>query len=468
MSAVDQGSAPDEAGLPPGLLLAYYGDDFTGSAAVMEVMSFAGLSSVMFLGAPSPERLARFRDRRCIGIAGIARSKSPAWMEAELPTVYRALASLDAALLHYKVCSTFDSAPQVGSIGKALDLGAAALPSRWIPLVVGAPEIARYQAFGTLFAGAHGTVHRLDRHPTMSRHPVTPMAEADIRAHLGRQTARRIELIDMVALQHGAGQSRLDALRGDDQPVLAIDVIDALTLAEAGRLVWQNRQDGRFAVGSQGLEYALVAHWRAAGLIPREIPPLRVRPLEQIAVVSGSCSPVTAGQIAHSEATGFSALRLDVTRAVDGSAWQAEIGRAVDAALTVLGTGHSPLVYTARGPDDPAIAALADSVRTSSAGMAEVNDRIGAGLGRILAGILDAARLPRALIAGGDTSGHATLALGIDALSAVAAIAPGSPLCHAYSDDPARDGLELALKGGQIGGPDYFCAVRNGGAMGSA
>lgn len=468
MNAVNQPSAPSGAGLPPGLLLAYYGDDFTGSAAVMEVMSFAGLSSVMFLGVPSPARLARFQDRRCIGIAGIARSKSPSWMEAELPAIYRALAGLGAALMHYKVCSTFDSAPQVGSIGKALDLGAAALPSRWIPLVVGAPQIARYQAFGNLFAGAHGTVHRLDRHPTMSRHPVTPMAEADIRAHLGRQTARRIELIDMVAMQHGAGQSRLDALRGNDQPVVAIDVLDETTLAEAGRLVWRNRQDGGFAVGSQGLEYALVAHWRAAGLIPREPPPLRVGSLDHIAVVSGSCSPVTAGQIAHSEANGFAALRLDVTRAVDVAAWQAEIGRAVEAALAALGAGQSPLVYTARGADDPAIAALADSVRTSGTDMAEVNDRIGAGLGRVLAGILDAARLPRALIAGGDTSGHAALALGIDALSAAAAIAPGSPLCQAYSDDPARDGLELALKGGQIGGPDYFCAVRNGGAMGSA
>ena len=33
---------------------------------------------------------------------------------------------------------------------------------------------------------------------------------------------------------------------------------------------------------------------------------------------------------------------------------------------------------------------------------------------------------------------------------------PGSPLCLAHSDDKAFDGLEIALKGGQVGGDDYF------------
>ena len=52
--------------------------------------------------------------------------------------------------------------------------------------------------------------------------------------------------------------------------------------------------------------------------------------------------------------------------------------------------------------------------------------------------------------------------LGIDALTAIAPVAPGSPLCRAHSTDPARDGLQIALKGGQVGGDDFFCAVRDG------
>ena len=46
---------------------------------------------------------------------------------------------------------------------------------------------------------------------------------------------------------------------------MALDVIDDETLVEAGRLVWEHGGERLFAIGSQGLEYALVAHWRAAG-----------------------------------------------------------------------------------------------------------------------------------------------------------------------------------------------------------
>lgn len=451
--------------LPPGPLLAYYGDDFTGSAAVMEVMSFAGLDSVMFLRPPSPQRLAAFADRRCIGIAGIARAKSPAWMDEHLPPIFAALAGIGAPVIHYKVCSTFDSAPEIGSIGRAIDLGVATLAPAFVPLVVAAPAIGRYQLFGNLFAVVGGAGHRLDRHPVMARHPVTPMDEADLSRHLARQTARRIGLIDLPTLQHGKAQAVLAALRDSDAPVVVIDGVDESSLAAAGALIWENRQACRFVAGSQGIEYALVAHWRQAGLIPHAPPAMRVAPVERIAVVSGSCSPVTAGQIAHAQRHGFAAIRLNAARAVDSAAWAAECGRAVDAALKALGRGASPLVFTAEGPDDPAVAALAEACRSAGSDMAEVNDRIGAGLGAILGAILDTSGLGRALIAGGDTSGHATLALGVDALSVIAEIAPGSPLCRAHADDIRRDGLELALKGGQIGGVDYFSAVRAGGPI---
>ena len=61
------------------------------------------------------------------------------------------------------------------------------MPGRWSPMIVGAPRLARYQVFGNLFAAVDGVGYRLDRHPTMSRHPVTPMDEADLRVHLRRR-----------------------------------------------------------------------------------------------------------------------------------------------------------------------------------------------------------------------------------------------------------------------------------------
>ena len=68
-----------------------------------------------------------------------------------------------------------------------------------------------------------------------------------------------------------------------------------VALAEAGRLIWERRGERLFAVGSQGVQQALVAHWRAAGLLEaRPAAAFRAPAAERIVAVSGSCSPVTA------------------------------------------------------------------------------------------------------------------------------------------------------------------------------
>ncbi|MHA1571833.1 MAG: four-carbon acid sugar kinase family protein, partial [Alphaproteobacteria bacterium] len=279
------------AALPPGLLLSFYGDDFTGSAAVMEVMTFAGLPAVLFLGPPTASQLAEFTGYRAMGIAGIARAKDPAWMSRNLPDIFATLAGWQAPLAHYKVCSTFDSSPHVGSIGHAIDIGVPLLGGRWHPLLVAAPAIHRYQAFGNLFAVVDHIAYRLDRHPTMSRHPTTPMNEADVTRHLAGQTDRAIGLVDCLALAAGAGGQALDAALTQGAEVVAIDVLDHQTLVEAGRLIWQNRGERLFVVGSQGIEYALTAYWQDAGLIPPAPPAPNAGPVDNIIAVSGSCSP---------------------------------------------------------------------------------------------------------------------------------------------------------------------------------
>ncbi|MCX5478650.1 four-carbon acid sugar kinase family protein [Kaistia geumhonensis] len=448
--------------LPEGVLVAWYGDDFTGSAATMEVLAFAGLASVLFLDIPTAEDLARFPGARGIGIAGIARSKPPAWMDENLPPVFSALAGIGAPVSHYKICSTLDSAPHVGSIGRAVDLAAPILGGAWHPLVVAAPPIGRYQAFGTLFALYDGAVYRLDRHPTMSRHPVTPMHEADVRRHLGLQTTRPIGLVDRLGLHRDAGAA-LAAARDGGADIVAIDVMDDEDLACAGRLVWENRGERLLAIGSQGIEYALVAHWREAGLIDAAPAAPSAGPAERMAVVSGSCAPQTAAQIAHAAAAGFEIVRLDASRAVNAAAWQAELGRVEAAALAALGRGRAPIVATAEGPDDPAVAEVNEAIATSGLDAATVNERIGRGLGALLGRLIAEARLPRAVIAGGDTSGYGALALGIRALTALAPTVPGAALCRAHFADAARAPLEIALKGGQMGAPDYFTSIRNGG-----
>ncbi|MGX7705102.1 four-carbon acid sugar kinase family protein [Methylobacterium sp. Gmos1] len=449
--------------LPDGPLVTFYGDDFTGSSAAMEVLAFAGLETVLFLSVPEPGRLRAFAGARAIGIAGVARSQPPAWMDRELPPAFRLLASLGAPVTHYKVCSTFDSAPQVGSIGRAAEIGRSIVSDDWTPMVVADPGMGRYQSFGHLFAMANGRGHRLDRHPTMARHPVTPMDEADLGRHLARQTDLPVGLVDFVAMKRGEGDAALARAIAEGARIVSLDVLDAETLAEAGRLIWERGGRPVFAIGSQGVEAALVAHWRAACLLPPEPPASRCAPVERIAAVSGSVSPTTAGQIAHALDHGFAGIRLDARRLVDEQAFAREIGRVVEAARHALGEGRSPLVYSAAGPDDPAVASFREAVAAAGLDPVLASERLGAGLGRALREIVLGAGLTRAVIAGGDTSGHAALQLGIDALTARAPLDPGSPICRAHGADTPLDGLELALKGGQVGRPDFFCAVRQGG-----
>jgi uncharacterized protein YgbK (DUF1537 family) len=450
-------------GLPQGPLLAFYGDDFTGASASMEVLAFAGLPTVLFLNPPSEERLAAFRSHRAIGIAGTARSRSPAWMDEHLPPVFRLLESLGAPVLHYKVCSTFDSSPEIGSIGRAADIAIGLLRPSWAPMVVADPGMGRYQSFGHLFAMAGNAGYRLDRHPTMSRHPSTPMHESDLGRHLARQTDRGIGLVDFVAMKRGGGDQQLEQALAAGAEIVSIDVLDRETLVEAGRLIWERAGRPVFGLGSQGFEAALVAYWQTSGSLPAAAQTEPPGGVARMACVSGSVSPATADQVAFALAHGFDGIRLDVARVVDDPAWDAEIGRATQAALDSVGRGRDPLVYTAAGPDDPAVAVFLETTRTAGLAPEMVNERLGSGLGRILKSVIQEAGLTRAVISGGDTSGRAASMLGIDALTAIAPLDPGSPLCRAHAPNGGLDGLQIALKGGQVGRPDFFVAAKQGG-----
>lgn len=441
----------------PHRVLAYYGDDFTGSTDTLEVLAMAGIETVLFLAAPDQAMLARFRQARAIGVAGISRSQDVAWMCEHLPPIYAALGTTGAPFVHYKVCSTFDSAPEVGNIGVATELGRAAFPdARPTPLLVGAPTLQRYVAFGNLFAGMRGTRHRIDRHPVMSRHPVTPMTEADLRLHLARQTGLRTGLIDLPLLATLDPDGDWLAAVPGDADILLFDTVDAPSLLQAGRLVWSMRSDRPiFAVGSSGFEYALVAAWRASGLLPAS-PPIQPAPTaERLLVISGSCSPVTATQINNALGAGVVGIRLDVGALVAGTAG---VDDAVRDAAQTLASGRDVLLHTAIGSDGVEPVTLQGSERIA------FNDCLGAALGRVLKRVLRESGVRRVVVSGGDSSSHAVRQLGLHALTFAAPIAPGAPLCFGRTDDAALDGLEIALKGGQMGQDDYFLRVKRGGA----
>ncbi len=432
-------------------LYAYYGDDFTGSTDVLEALASAGVRSVLFVGPPSEALRARFADCQAFGIAGDSRSRTPQWMSEHLPAMFRGLGALGAPVVHYKTCSTFDSSPAIGSIGRALEIGRDVLPGPFVPIVVAAPHLGRYLVFGNLFAVASGVVHRIDRHPTMRSHPVTPMYEADLRRHLAAQTALRIGSVELPALARGTASDVLAAcVAAGDQAVL-FDGVSEEDLAQTGRLLWRDAQASRlFCAGSSGLTYALLAAWRRDAVIPSEAPaPPSIRPSDALLVVSGSCSPITARQIQFALRNGYHGIPLDPAAHLGSG--EAQIGESVvREAVNNLRAGRSTILYSAVGPLPP--------------GATPSDERLGQRMGELLARIL--AGVPqhrRVLLAGGDTSSHAAAQLNLSALTWAASLEPGAPLCRAHADrHSGRDGLELVLKGGQVGSEGFFERVRQG------
>lgn len=449
------------------LLLSFYGDDFTGSTDAMEALAVSGLRTVLFLSPPSPKFLReKFADVRCVGVAGTSRAMSPAEMDEQLAPVLEQLWALGAPITHYKVCSTFDSAPEVGSIGHVADLVRGSLArGQTLTVLAGAPPLRRYTVFGNHFAAAGDEVYRLDRHPTMSRHPVTPMHEADLRVHLSKQTQASIGLMPLPEL---AGDIAVidtkHATRLASKPdLLLYDVADETSMRAVGRLLWkQCLAAPHFAIGSSGVEYALGAHWRSVGLVPAERARFpAVTPVKQLLVVSGSASPMTAAQIAWAAENGFDCLRAPAVDLCSEATAEGAYRETFERALASLNAGRSVVVYSAAGPDDPSIAATRASLTSAARDHGGATARLlGTALGRLAREVLLRTGLRRLVVAGGDTSSYATQELGLYGLEMLSELTPGAPLCRGYSNDARFDGLEIALKGGQMGRADYFGMAR--------
>ncbi|MFB9273845.1 four-carbon acid sugar kinase family protein [Cohnella cellulosilytica] len=452
-------------------LLCYYGDDFTGSTDVLEALTTGGARTVLFLEPPSERQLARFPDAQCFGVAGVGRSMSPERMNRELRPLLERLKSYGTAIVHYKICSTFDSSPRAGSIGAVLELGRELYPDqKYVPIVAGAPRLRRYTVFGHHFAaGGDGKTYRLDRHPTMSRHPITPMPEADLRLHLRGQTELPVALVDLddLADSEAAADRLRQRLTDSEAAAVLFDVLDEERLETAGRLIWEEAEraeESLFAIGSSGLSDGLAAHWAKQDLLPSADATLQAPgETDRLLVLSGSCSPVTQTQIEWALAQGYAGIQVPTLEWLEPERAEAASAEIFREALRQLEEGRSVILYSASGPDDPAIAELRARMGALGLETADSGRMIGTRLGRLARELVRAAGLRRILIAGGDTSGYVMRELGVEALSFLSAIVPGGPLCRCYAPDARTDGLELSLKGGQVGGPDYFERVRRGG-----
>jgi len=434
---------PGEAPAPA---IVYYGDDFTGATDTLGTAARAGLRTLLFLKTPDAAQLERAGPLDVLGIAGAARAMTPEEMQAELRPVAALFRSVGARVLHYKTCSTFDSAPHIGSIGAAVRLLRSAVQQPWTAIVGGQPGLGRYCLFGNLFAaaGSGGEVFRIDRHPTMSRHPVTPMDEADLRLHLARQGLAEVHCVPFTAASRGSDAldtALRQALNAPPADAVLFDVADAGQLAAIGEVLWTRARGATMlAVGPSSVVDALATAMPSSGRAPGGQP--KLAPARgPVLVLAGSLSPVTASQVAAAKS--FDVVWLDAQQMARRNAEALE--DQADAIVRGLAQGRNVLACT-RAPHSNGASGIADLDAQALA-------RAG---GDLLAAVLAKQPLGRIGVAGGDTSSHGIQALDVWGLSYAADMGAGASLCRAHSDDASLDGMEVMLKGGQMGTLDVF------------
>lgn len=453
MCIESQAHQADPSDMTHRVRLLYYGDDFTGATDTLATAARAGLRSVLLFAPPDEARLAALGTIDCLGIAGVSRSLAPSAMRDELTPIADLARRLTPAVLHYKTCSTFDSAPQVGSIGEAMRILAPSMPSPWVAILGGQPNLGRYCLFGNLFAaaGAGGEVFRIDRHPTMSRHPVTPMHEADLRRHLSAQGVTNIGLVpwtDYGSSSPASGvdvvpraemtNARLEALRAAGVVNVLWDVAAQADLAAIGATLWA--QAGRaplLAVGPSSVTQAL-----SSAMSPQAAPVAdRIAPASRpVLVLAGSLSPVTAKQV--SAAKSFEMVRLDPARLAEGDGHYC--ASVADALARNLRSGRHTLACTVPSSGQATSRSSVSALALAQAG------------GRLLRRVLEDVPVSRIAIAGGDTSSHGVRGLDAWGLTYAGTLSAGAPLCRLRSDVPSLDGMEVLLKGGQMGDEDLF------------
>ena len=447
------------------LLLAFYGDDFTGSADAMEALTINGVKTALFLGHPTQERLNKsLSNLQAVGISGVSRTMTPEQMDDELPEQLALLNSLNPRLLHYKVCATFDSSAAIGSLGHAADIAFNVMKPDYGVIVQGVPLLGRYIVFGNHFTVYGDERYRLDRHPVMSKHPITPMSEGDLRLHFATMSKKTVKLIDLLHLGESYNElSERFNRYAEDNDIILFDTLDDSHLLKIGRLLHDKSAGGSiFAIGSSGFEYAMASYWREKGIIdkPQEFPP--IGPVDQLIVISGSAAANTAEQIRYATSHGFAGIELNTDLLVDEQAAADERNRAVSAALGHLAKSKSVLLSATIGPDDPIIRKTRDRVKELGIDASETGKIIARQQGLILRELLTQTGLGRVCVAGGDTCSYSLRQLDIHSLELLMPIAPAAPLCLAFSDNPAFDNLQVASKGGQIGAVDYFIQVLEG------
>ncbi len=425
------------------MLLGCIADDLTGATDLAIMLTRAGMRTLQVMDVP------RVGDGRLAGYDAIVVAlKTRTCPVAE--AIDLSLRSADALLglgakqLFFKYCSTFDSTDE-GNIGPVAEALMAKLGADLALVCPAFPTNKRTVYMGNLFVGEVPLAES-----PMKDHPLTPMRDSNLQRVMQRQSKGMVGLVPYSVVEKGraAIAEAFAAARKRGERFVVVDAISDRDLIEMGAAA----AGMPLITGGSGVALGLPANFIAKGLMKAaEAPTSMTAPAGRAAILAGSCSEATRGQVAAAKAAGVPALEVDPLALSSGAQSEATI-----LAWIAQQPKDKPfLVYSSAEP--AAVKAVQDKLGREAAG-AMVETTLAA-----VARELVASGTTRLIVAGGETSGAVVNGLGVTALEIGPEIDPGVPWTRVAGWNSAADGhgepgrdLVLALKSGNFGAPDFF------------
>ncbi|MCT4576547.1 3-oxo-tetronate kinase [Donghicola sp.] len=403
-------------------------DDFTGATDLAGLLARSGVRVSLRMGIPdeAPSDTAPFEV-----IALKCRTAPVADAVAECRHALDWLKQAGAERFFWKYCSTFDSTAE-GNIGPVAEALMADLDAKQTMYCPAFPENGRAIFMGNLFVGEQPLAES-----PMKDHPLTPMRDSNLMRLLAPQVSGPVGLANRLTVARGADalRERLSELEGAGVAHVVIDAVaddDLYTIAAACR-------DMPLMTGGSAVAMPLPDLYVRDGVLSADAEKA-VRPdlPEKTIILSGSCSAMTRAQVSAYSVNAPS-YRLD--------AFDLE-KRGIGPVLTWLSKqdlSKAPLIYATAEPD-----------QVRKAQEAFGGPQVGAMIEDALAELAQAAfsaGARRFVVAGGETSGAVTQALGVTRLDIGQEIAPGVPWTYTESEG---EKIALTLKSGNFGKEEFF------------
>jgi uncharacterized protein YgbK (DUF1537 family) len=412
------------------VVLGAIADDFTGATDLASTWARQGLRVVQTIGIPDDATVAQGAE--AIVVALKSRTAPTDEAVADSLAAHRWLKSVGAQQIVFKYCSTFDSTP-AGNIGPVADALLEEIGETFTVVCAAFPTNRRTVYQGHLFVDT-----QLLSDSPMRQHPLTPMRDSSLIRLMETQTRHPVGLIPLAVVRSGAASvSKCMAnLRAEGVVYAVTDALtddDLLTIGVAIK-------DLPLVTGGSGIGMGLPQNFRDQGLLARPattwVPEVSGREL----VLAGSCSAATRAQLADVTQE-WPSRKITTDELAGGPEF-------VDRLAQWARENSGPLpvvVYASATPEE----LLESQARYGTLEAGRKVEEILSGL----ATRLEKGGFSRIVVAGGETSGAVSLALGVRTLRIGAEIAPGVPWCEVVESERP---LALALKSGNFGGPTFF------------